>query len=70
MEFVEAIKKSREFSGTSEDFDRAIRLMEVDAFRKKAEAEEQKAKSRDEFVKLIMKTVSEGGYFKIMIKKL
>ena len=70
MEFVEALQKARESSGTPEDFDRAIRLMEVEALKKKAEAEEQKAKSRDEFVKLLMKTVSDRGYFKFMIKKL
>ena len=69
MEFVDALKQSREFYGTPEDFDRAIRLMEVDALRKKAEAEEQTAKSRDEFVKL-MKTVSERGYFKFIINKI
>lgn len=66
MEFVDALKKSREFSINSEDFDRAIRLMEVDALQKKAEAEEQRAKSMDEFVK-IMKTISDQGYFKFII---
>ena len=68
MEFVDALKKSREFSINSEDFDRAIRLMEVNALQKKAEAEKQKADAMDEFVK-VMKANSARGYFRIIIGK-
>lgn len=68
MEFFEAVQKVREFSGVPEDFDWAIRLMEVNALKKKAEAEEQKAKAMDEFVKL-MKANSAWGHFRFIINK-
>lgn len=68
MEFVEALKKSREFSGVPEDFNRAIRLMEVDALQKKAEAEKQKADAMDEFVK-VMKANSARGHFRVIVGK-